>query len=44
MKNQIKNFSFPYKTGTLIFSVKMIFSPIIVLNIIGLEFVKGKYQ
>ena len=37
MKDQIKKFSFPYKTGILIFSAIMIFCPIIILNIIGLK-------
>lgn len=35
MKNQLKNFSFPYKTGILIFSTVMIFTPLIALSIIG---------
>lgn len=35
MKNQLKNFSFPYKTGILIFSTVMIFAPLIALSIIG---------
>jgi hypothetical protein len=37
MKDRIKNFSFPYKTGILIFSAIMIFSPMIILNIIGFK-------
>jgi len=37
MKNQLKNFSFPYKTGILIFSTVMIFSPLIILSIIGIK-------
>lgn len=37
MKDQIKKFSFPYKTGILVFSAIMIFSPMIVLNIIGFK-------
>lgn len=37
MKKQISNFSFPHKTGILIFSAIMIFSPIIILNIIGFK-------
>ncbi len=35
MKNQLKNFSFPYKTAILIFSTVMIFTPLIILSIIG---------
>jgi hypothetical protein len=37
MKDQIKKFSFPYKPGILIFSAVMIFSPMIILNIIGFK-------
>ncbi|NJD22876.1 MAG: hypothetical protein FIA82_09450, partial [Melioribacter sp.] len=33
MKNILKNFPFPYKTGILIFSAVMIFLPIILINI-----------
>ncbi len=35
MKTQLKKFTFPYKTGILIFSTVMIFTPIIILSIIG---------
>lgn len=35
MKDQLKKFSFPYKTAVLIFSTVMIFSPMVILNIIG---------
>lgn len=31
MKNQLKRFSFPYRTGVLIFSAVMIFLPLVVL-------------
>ena len=34
MKNILKNFSFPYKTGILIFSAVMIFLPIILINML----------
>jgi len=33
MKNILKNFPFPFKTGILIFSAVMIFLPIILINI-----------
>jgi hypothetical protein len=35
--NKLKNFSFPYKTGVLIFSAVMIFSPVIISNFIGMD-------
>ncbi len=35
MKTQLKKFTFPYKTGILIFSTVMIFTPLIILSIIG---------
>ncbi len=35
MKTQLRKFTFPYKTGILIFSTVMIFTPIIILSIIG---------
>jgi hypothetical protein len=35
MKTQLKKFTFPYKTGILILSTVMIFTPIIILSIIG---------
>ena len=35
MKTQLKKFSFPYKTGVLIFSAVMMFTPLIILSIIG---------
>jgi len=35
MKAQLKKFSFPYKTAILIFSTVMIFTPLIILSIIG---------
>jgi len=34
MKNILKKFSFPYKTGVLIFSAVMIFLPIILINVL----------
>ncbi len=37
MKVQLKKFSFPYKTGVLIFSAAMIFSPLVIIPIIGRE-------
>jgi len=35
MKTQLRKFTFPYKTGILIFSTVMIFTPLIILSIIG---------
>ena len=37
MKSRLKNFSYPYKTGVLIFSTVMIFSPLVIFRIIGFE-------
>ena len=37
MKSRLKNFSYPYKTGVLIFSAVMIFSPLVIFRIIGFE-------
>ncbi len=37
MKAQLKKFSFPYKTGVLIFSAVMIFSPLVIFTIIGID-------
>lgn len=37
MKTNLKNFSYPYKTGVLIFSTVMIFSPMMILSTIGFK-------
>lgn len=37
MKNHLKNFSFPYKTGVLIFSAVLIFFPLVIFTFIGTD-------
>jgi len=44
MKSQLKNFSYPYKTGVLIFSAFMIFLPVFTLGSFGHKIITESNQ